>query len=208
MFVAESVAGTFEISRYLRTSTAVPYSPELLVVMLNDPTANDQDPSLTADGLEVFFVSDRDGTYRAYTSVRPSLALPWGPPRLVAGLESREVSSLDITPDGLALYVELVDELHRSQRATRTADFSPPDPQIVGYNNTAFPSVSPDELEVYYNLGSEVVLRTRTDSDSPFGMETSVAGATGTVDPDLSADGSVMVIVTGITLGRRTRSCP
>src|SRR5262245_58586309 len=71
-------------------------------------TGNEDDPTLTADQLEIFFTSTRAGGLGAddiWTSRRPSTSAPWGAPTLVTELSSpsRDLRPW-ISPDGLLLY--------------------------------------------------------------------------------------------------------
>lgn len=70
----------------------------------------DDDPTLPADMLEIFFDSERPGGPTAglgdiWVATRSAITQPFGPPVLVAELASLEDdTSPDITPDGLTMY--------------------------------------------------------------------------------------------------------
>jgi hypothetical protein len=81
-----------------------PFGDPQAVSELNDNVFNDEDPTLSPDMLEIFFASDRDGTYDIWTSRRGTTALPWSPPTSLAALNSPSVErSPELTGDGLTL---------------------------------------------------------------------------------------------------------
>ena len=67
-----------------------PFRPPELIAELAAPGANDDDPSLTGDLLELYFKSDRVGSldYDIWRSVRPTPEDAWGPAERVAELSS------------------------------------------------------------------------------------------------------------------------
>jgi hypothetical protein len=100
-------AGSYDLWRADRASTAVPFNPPVNVTELNT-SSSDQDSSLTADGLRIYFSSTRPGGLGSndiWTAVRPSWSMPFGTPTPVVELNS---SALDyqphISPDGLTIF--------------------------------------------------------------------------------------------------------
>jgi Tol biopolymer transport system component len=71
-------------------------------------TGNDVDPSITADGLEIFFHSNRTGSAGndMYSSVRKSVLEPWSTPEsLGTVVNSAAIDFLgSISPDGETLF--------------------------------------------------------------------------------------------------------
>lgn len=67
---------------------------------------NDASPTLSADGLDVFFTSGPSGNYDVYTAHRPALDQPFGPPQRVAELSSaRDEYGLRLSRDGATMYL-------------------------------------------------------------------------------------------------------
>lgn len=69
---------------------------------------NQDDPVMTADGLELFFASKRDDAMREdiWVSRRASTSEEWGEPELVAGANSEErESAIGLSSDGLSLWI-------------------------------------------------------------------------------------------------------
>jgi hypothetical protein len=168
-------------------------TPVHLNALINTPGFEGK-PSLSADGLELYFVSDRPGALGGpgdqdiYVSRRKSVNDDWGPPDRVPPPVSGPF--FDITPtvshDGLALYFA----------SNRPGPMSPPWPDLwvvhrpsanapwqdaknLGpeVNTPLFEgsvSVSPDELTIWFAaMGPDSVFdiftSTRRSTDEPFG---------------------------------------
>jgi len=164
-------------------------------------------PSLSADGLELYFVSDRPGALGGpgdqdiYVSRRASTQADWGPPERVPPPISSPF--FDITPsislDGLALYFA----------SNRPGPNSPPWPDLwvshrasvndpwgevvnlgPGVNTPLFEgsiSVSDDELTAHFagvtpDFVFKIYMSTRNSKDEPFGPRV-------LLDPPINFDG-------------------
>src|SRR6186713_558716 len=151
-------------------------------------------PSLSSDGLELYFVSDRPGALGGpgdqdiYVTRRASVNDPWGPPERVPAPISSPF--FDITPtislDGLDLYFG----------SNRPGPFSPPLPDLwvshrasvndpwedpvnlgAGINTPFFEGsidISPDKRTVFFaavtpSFVFDIYMSTRTTSDELFG---------------------------------------
>jgi hypothetical protein len=73
-------------------------------------TANDQHPSISQDGLSLYFVSDRAGGYGGldiYVSQRASVDDPWGPPQNLGPTVNSDATDMapDLTSDGHRLFL-------------------------------------------------------------------------------------------------------
>jgi hypothetical protein len=82
------------------------FGPPQLIAPLSSPQ-DDDDPSATGDGLELYFMSSRTGTQSSdiFVSRRASRSAPWGAPVIVTELNSSvEDQSPGITSDGLTIY--------------------------------------------------------------------------------------------------------
>lgn len=67
--------------------------------------ADDQDPTMTGDMLEIVWSSDRASGYELWRATRPTRAAPWSSPALVANVNSASVEqSPELSRDGLTLY--------------------------------------------------------------------------------------------------------
>ncbi|WP_437624945.1 TolB family protein [Sorangium sp. So ce1151] len=67
--------------------------------------AREEDPTLTDDLLEIYFMSDRDGHRDLFTSRRAALGSPWDAPRAVEELNSAEIEDTpSVSGDGLKIW--------------------------------------------------------------------------------------------------------
>jgi Tol biopolymer transport system component len=84
------------------------FNMPLVIAELSDPLTDD-DPTLTGDGLELYFASERGGAATGYAdiyvSTRATTFSSWSAPMPVVELNSTdEDQSPGITPDGLTMY--------------------------------------------------------------------------------------------------------
>lgn len=113
-----------------------PFGAAVAIQELAAPDADDDDPTLTGDLLEIYFKSDRGtpGDFDIWRSVRAGADQPWGEPERV---EEVSTDSYEATPevsfDGLTLYLASsrdggVDEsdIWMSTRASRSDPWSEP----------------------------------------------------------------------------------
>src|SRR5262245_46577246 len=95
LYFTSATAGQNDIWLAHRTLTSDPWGSGALMTELSSPQ-NDEDPEVSADGLNLFFSSDRGGDgMRLYVSRRRTLDTPWEQPVRVDGLGS---STLDVAP--------------------------------------------------------------------------------------------------------------
>jgi hypothetical protein len=170
---------------------------------LSDPSAEDQDPTFTADERELYFMSDR-GTLNQdiWMSRRTDKGLLWDPPTRVdelsstAGDHNPAISSLDgltiwfssnrdDTGNGLDIWV--------STRPTRLDRWKPPERvlEVSSSGDDTGPAV--DETELVMLLVSnraggpgarDIFLSTRQSRSDPWGTPTPLPGVVNSVDDD------------------------
>lgn len=133
------------------------------VAELNDPNAKDQDPTVTADQLEIFFFTDRGGDADIWTATRESVDAPWGTPEPVVELNSAEAEqNPTVSRDGLRIwYYSSRDPVgvYFTERPARTEPFSAPQPMTISATaaNEGFaiaPSVDVTELRMAVSIGT------------------------------------------------------
>jgi len=172
----------------------------------------EDNPTLTADGLELFFTSDRGGDMDVWVATRARTSELFGEPELVVEANTDETeTSPAITLDGLTLFVGQRDQagglglydVWVLERSSRTAAWSekfnvtelnsPEDdtPRPPAMNDTVMPLSSRRSMEGY-----RTYLATRASSYDAFGEpmlveELTVAGQS-TVDGYLSEDGLML----------------
>ena len=109
-----------------------PFDPPTEIAVLNS-TSIDDDVTLTADGLVIFFNSARSGNQEIWTSSRGALDQPWSPPALVTELNSAtDESTTAISSDGLTILFASdrgganLHDVYLATRPARSSAFSPP----------------------------------------------------------------------------------
>ena len=78
------------------------FSAPVPLTELNSGMGED-DPSLTADLLEIYFSSSRSGSQRVWRSVRAAATDPWPAPQMVTEVDGANINNPKISLDGLAL---------------------------------------------------------------------------------------------------------
>ena len=134
-------SGTDEIWHATRASADVPFDAPELVTELNSPSG-ETSPEISADGLQIWFVSTRSpslGEFDVWTARRASRDARWDPPEHVIELSSRFVEhGAAPSPDTLAIVVHSSRDdgsggLFMSQRSEVGALWSTPEP-VLGVN--------------------------------------------------------------------------
>ncbi len=136
----------------------VTFEPPALVEALADASSFDDDPTVTADLLELAFNTDRDTSSpnddSLWVSTRATPSDPWGPPHAINELNSSGYQ--DTTPgiegDGLTIWFASTRpgavgqyDLWMSTRADRTSTWAPP--AAVTELNTPSEEVAPQVLQ-------------------------------------------------------------
>jgi hypothetical protein len=185
-----------------------------------DSPYRDRGLSISADGLTIYFWSDRPGGQREWDiwmSTRPTVADSWGAPiKLGAPINS---SVGDCTPhisvDGLRLYFHSgrgggygSGDIYVAERASTSAPFGEPDNLGSGVNSSAneySPSVSPDGLTLYFTSGrsggpggdADLYMATRNSTRAPFGAAQILANVNSPETdwcPSISSDGLTLFL--------------
>jgi hypothetical protein len=86
---------------------------------------SDDDPTITLDGLDMIFASERSGASDIYETTRASLTDPWGPPTLVTVLSTTTAEKApEFSADGLSLWFERNGDIAVATRPTRASPWS------------------------------------------------------------------------------------
>ncbi len=143
--------------------------PENLGPMVNSEYAEEQ-PCISADGLSLYFISERpggQGYYDLYVSTRPTLEDPWemavnlGPP-VNSGMEE---STPFISSDGLSLFfsagprtLPFASQIYLSRRQDPASPWGRPQayaPVQIPGRLEFFPSFSENDPTVYFSNGDD-----------------------------------------------------
>jgi hypothetical protein len=182
--------GTAQVDIYVatRTSREEEFGAPVNLAVVNH-AGDDRSPSISADGLELYFHSSRSGDYEIYVSTRTTIAaafsapVPLGPGVNTAGIET----SPSVTAGGSVLYFDRPDlpgEPHL-WRATRgpTGFGAAVEVAAVSAPSSKWAVPTEDDLTLYFGsnrpgtAGSDDVwVATRATTNDPFGAVTGVAG--------------------------------
>lgn len=172
--------------------------------------ADESDPSLTADGLDLMFQSQESGS-QVMETTRDNRNMDFAVPAhgVVLDAEPVESGGIELSADGLTLYyVDAQYSLYAVTRSSRTEPFGmPSEPLALGIR---FPSLSADQREIFFTKPNDsgVYRRIRdTVSDTFDTAHEDVILSTG-FDPDLTSDGKTLVMSVSGGLVMATRSCP
>lgn len=195
LFTARQPGTTFDLYRATRADTTTQFGTGSPVGELDDSLADDTDPALTDDGLMIVFLSNRAGSgFRAYQATRSVVGGQFMLPNPLPGLMVQPMDGVDLSADGLTVYFHVGGVLYQASRDNRDNPFGVP--LALGMFG-AFPSMSPDQLAIYYNASTGgLVRRTRTAPNNGFNGTEEVVDSGGS-DGDMISDGSAVVLTTG-----------
>jgi Tol biopolymer transport system component len=147
--------------------------------------AFDTDPTITADGLDIVFSSDRSGGVGGadlYRASRASIDDAFGSPVLVNELSTLSGDNApELTADGLTIYIRRSgvltgQDVFRAHRMTRTSAFDTPvrEDRLSSTGQDTNPAISRDGLTFSTTLepsmtDRDLVLFERTDTAQPWG---------------------------------------
>jgi WD40-like Beta Propeller Repeat len=152
--------------------------PTIVTDLADSNTESDSDSTITGDGLELYFESDRSARC-VYEATRTSATLPFTPPsRLDALCVNNGAGGPGISADGLTLvYNSTLDsfdegDIYVSERANR-GDAWPVGVMVSGIEaNSGYAVLSADKLRLYYehetNGGLELRFASRTTTNGGF----------------------------------------
>jgi hypothetical protein len=172
--------------------------------MLDATNGVDPDASITDDGLTIIYrVGANEGAAHLREATRTQTNMSFDAPHDLAGVATLGVTALDVSGDGLTLYYNVGMDLRYATRANRGASFTPKG--SIG-NNFPFPSISGDQLTLYYQ---EATTRstTRSSTTSAFTAGQDVFTDPDLHEPEVTQDDTTMVIATraGGTIAISTR---
>ncbi len=201
-----------------RATTNDPWGEPVNLGPSINTSSSDGGPSISADGLTLYFGSDRPGGYGAldiWLTTRPTVSDPWGTPvNLGSQVNS---SSIDggpsISANGRTLFFASDrsggygnDDIWVTRRATTEDDWGTPvnlGPTVNSSTQDHWPSISADGLTLFFDSrrpgGSGsfdlwVTTRATTDDDwgTPVNLGPTVNSSAYEFSPSLSGDGSTL----------------
>ena len=206
LFVSYSVT-SYDLYRVTRPNAFTAWTDRLKVAELDTDAYDETDPALTANGLDLFYLSNASGKAQAYEATRPSVSDQFTAAVAVPALSSFGVAGLDISADGLTLYFTLPadSQLYTITRSSPQASFGSFVPVATVGGGTS-PSISSDQREVFYKtIGVEE--QTRMATDQPFDGTTEAAIDSDGADPEISFDGTTLIFASPSGAAMQVRSC-
>ena len=176
-------------------------------------------PSISADGLSLFFNSNRPGGIGGidmWVTTRETTDDPWGTPVNLGPTINTPFGDYGprISADGLSLYFDTrqsgasgaIDDIWVATRATTDDDWGNPvnlGPTVNSSSDDCYQSISADELALYFssnrsggygNYDLWVTMRETTDEDwgTPVNLGPTVNSSAYEVDTGISADGRAL----------------
>lgn len=200
------------------------FAPPALVAALSDTNAIDEDPTFTADLLELFFMSTRAGDRDIWTSRRASATDPWQAPTRVAELDSGDSDwAPAVSLDGLRIWFATDrtsvgrGQIWRATRASRSAAWDPPAPvaELASGSVDFAPAIDATETTLYLssdraNPGAttggadfDIDASTRAMTGAPWGWPAPIAGINSDSDEydPFVAQGGLVVFFTSMRSG-------
>ena len=184
-----------------------PFAEPRLIEALSDPDANDDDPTVTGDLLQLFFNSNRTGNGQLFVSRRDSVDLPWGEPQPIPELNTGDNETApEVSADGLAIYFSSNrpggkggQDIYLARRDDRDAAWD--EPELVPELNSSAADYSPvldgSGLVVYFYSNrdggdQDLFVATRLGPDDPWRQPRRIEELTTAdqdADPFVTADG-------------------
>jgi hypothetical protein len=200
------------------------FSPPTLVAALSDADAIDEDPTFTADLLELYFMSTRAGNRDIWTARRGSAADPWQTPTRVGELDSGDSDwAPAVSLDGLRIWFASDrnsvgrGQIWRSTRASRSASWDLPAPvaELASGSVDFAPAVDATETTLFLSSDRataaaatggadfDIYMATRAGTSAPWGWPAAVPGVNSDADEydPFVAQGGLVVFFTSMRSG-------
>lgn len=172
----------------------------------------DGGPSISSDGLTIYFISDRPGGSGGgdiWSATRPTTAAAFAKPKNLGPVvnSARNEGAPDVSTDGLELFFDRDDgRIWRSSRLSTSDPFGAPAPVDLHHDpqtGDGHPSIAGDGLDLYFcaarpggSGGEDLWVATREGPSKPFGpprnLGPSVNSRADDCEPGPSSDGLVL----------------
>jgi hypothetical protein len=180
--------GLTHLSVATRASRVDPFGPLMPLHQLDGP-GHEIQPTVTGDGLRLFFDNDYTGVGRIEVATRQSTSEPFGPPVMVQIAGVKDHFSPYVLPDGSALYFNSNEDGPVAVYRVDLQGTTPGPPTAVWTRRGQVVVVSGDELTLYYatdgapgEVFGDIWVTTRPSRDVAFGEPTIVTGVNTSYD--------------------------
>ncbi len=170
-----------ELWESTRTSVDAGWASPIRVAPLNSSSGASWDPTLTPDGLTVYFSSYRQGETQnldILIATRPSLGAEFGPPQVVQPLVTIQEEASPYLLPGKAIYFARGPQGAANLVRVPFVGQNLGQEQVLTELNTAaderYPVVSQDELTIYFsrrpaNATTDIMMARRSSTSDPWG---------------------------------------
>lgn len=203
LYVEAAYGGNLDVFVRTRALPSDPFGPAMPIAAINT-AVTDGEPTLSADGLSMYFASNRSGTFEIYRATRPALDAPFDTVVWLDQYAGRAVTGPVLSADGRELIVNDMSAttIYRAKYDDVSATFGALEPLTslsIGVR-VGFAALEPDARTIYFQVAidatTDIYAATRDGFDQPFGTpvrvdELSVPNAND-VDPYVSSDGREM----------------
>jgi Tol biopolymer transport system component len=150
-FHSDRGGGSLDLYTGSRSSRAAAFSGVTALSAVNDPSTADAWPTVTADGLSLFFEAQRTGVPEVWIATRSTVVAAFSSPAPVANVGSMTAQPF-VMPDGSALYFIVVPgDLYRAERGPSGQYGTPVMVTTVNTPSLEYlPVLTPDELTLYF----------------------------------------------------------
>ncbi len=156
--------------------------------------SNDESPTLSDDGLTIWFGSDRGGDMDIYTATRPDRSSPWTAPVVVPELSSPQFDDgITVSSSQLVAYLHSnragTMKIFRATRPTVAAPWSTPVSVDELGSDPENPWASADDCTIYFDQsgpdgGDDLFFAVRPAPGEPFGARQPLAPLDSSADED------------------------
>lgn len=192
-----------------------PFAEPRRIEPLSLPGESEDDPTVTADRLELIFNSNRTGNSQLFVSRRDSVDQPWGDPDPIPELNTgSNETAPEVSGDGLTLYFSSNrsggkggQDIWIARRDARDAAWDPPDlvPELNSSANDYSPVEDDSGLAVYFYStrdggDQDLFVATRLSRDDPWREPMPVAELVtddNDADPFVTGDGLTLYFGAG-----------
>lgn len=178
------------------------FGPPMLLSELNAPTDDDVGPSISGDGLELFFCSTRINGYTVWFARRATVTSTWDPPERVVSIDAAGQIECgpDISGDRRELFYgtnQAPAGVWRTERPLPTDPFPATTAIIDSGSNRGDASLYANDLEmIVFNAGT-IEQHARASRGAGWGLVMTHPALTGYITPAIRGDGLELFLING-----------
>jgi hypothetical protein len=206
-------SGDYDLWVITRATISDSWGPPVNLGATVNSASADLLPSISFDGLSLYFSSNRSGGYGIWVTTRPSVDAPWGRPVNLGPPVNSTGYDLctSISADGLSLFFVRMkftwhEGIYVSTRATKDSPWGPPVELGLSVNSgdcEADPYISVDGLALFFSRWplmppGDIWMARRTSTSDDWGTPVKLGPSINTTAsercPSVSPDGSILYL--------------